>query len=335
MKFFLSVCTLLLALSVEARTLKLMEYNTENFFDTKHDEGTDDYTYLTLPEKNSTPGMNEICHKLSTDFYIKQCLNLDWNEARFTKKIMNISKVIRSFDNTGNGPDIVVLEEIENKNVLNMLVTKGLDKMGYQSQVLIEGDDSRGIDTAIISKFPVISSNRHPLIINGNKINTRGILEVVINVEGKKVVVYGNHWPSQSNPLEERAASARLLSSLADKQSADLIIALGDFNSVPSDIPSPFTILTNFTDAEKEARKVQTNLNPGTHFFKGGWTSLDHIFIHKKSSMKPLYEKFQIINRPFMMKQDRRSGQMIPNRFDTETAEGFSDHLPLGIEVAY
>lgn len=336
MKVFLSALFLALTVSSYAKSIKFMQYNTENFFDTKHDLNTDDYTYLPLSEKNAIPNISEICKEMATEFYIKQCLNLDWNEARFTKKIINISNVIKSFDNTGKGPDIVILEEIENKNVLNKLVTKGLDKLGYQHQVLIEGDDSRGIDIALISKYPVTSAKRHPLVVNGQTLNTRGILEVAISVEGQEIVVFGNHWPSQSNPTIERVASAKLLSSLASqRKSADLIIAMGDFNTLNNENPAPFSFLPDFIDAEKEARKVQSNLNPGTHFFKGNWTSLDHIFIHKSSALKPQFDKFQIMNRPFMMKRDQRTGQMIPNRFDAETGEGFSDHLPLGIEINY
>jgi hypothetical protein len=100
------------------------------------------------------------------------------------------------------GPDIIVLQEIENKNVLTKLVSKGLDKLGYQYQVLIEGDDSRGIDIAILSKYPVKTAKRHPIFVKGTKLNTRGILEVEVTVDGKDVAIFGNHWPSQHNPTD-------------------------------------------------------------------------------------------------------------------------------------
>jgi len=333
MKYILLALTLAGSLTVSAKNLTVMQYNAENFFDTKHDSGTKDFTYLPLEVKKSLPGHEEECD-LMTGYYRKQCKYLDWNEARFTKKIINLSKVIKSFDKSGRGPDIVFLQEVENANVLNKLRTKGLDKLGYRYQVLIEGDDSRGIDVGLISKYPVISSRHHSLIINGTKLDTRGILEVALNVSGKKVVVFINHWPSQNNPAEERAASAKLLSQLADNVSGDLIMATGDFNTLETDSPYSFDYLQNFVDAETEARKSGVLLNPGTHYYRGEWSSLDRIFIHKNSVLKPDFSKFNIMIHPFMMETDVRTGDEIPMRSDAETGYGYSDHLPLTLEFA-
>lgn len=329
MKYFVALA--LLSLNLHAKQLSVMQYNAENFFDTIHDEGKQDWTYLPLHVKNALPEHSKNCKELSTDFYVRECLNLDWNEARFSKKLQNVAKVIKSFDATNKGPDIVVLQEIENANVINKIVTKGLDKLGYRATALIEGDDERGIDVGVISKYPIAKALRHPLIMNGKKINTRGILEVHIDVNGKDVVVFANHWPSQSNPTQERIASAQILAARAKAANADLVIALGDFNTLSTERPSPFDSLKDFIDADPEARRYLPNLNPGTHFYKGEWSSLDHIFILKSSSIKADFKTFQIMNRPFMLKRDQRSGQMIPNRFNFETAEGFSDHLPLSI----
>lgn len=332
MKFILSAL-LLVSFGSHAKSLKVMQYNAENFFDTKYDEKTHDFTYLPLNTKASIAGHTEACNEM-TGFYRNQCLNLDWTEAKFTKKVQNLSKVIKAYDSTGMGPDILFLQEIENVNVVNKLVTKGLDKLGYISQVLIEGDDSRGIDVAVISKYPVISSKHHSIIVNGTKLDTRGILEVALNVNGKTVVVFANHWPSQANPAEERIASAELLSHLADKADADLILAAGDFNTLPTDSPYPFNHLKNFVSAEEEARHMGVSMNAGTHYYKGEWSSLDKIFVHKSSTIPANYKSFQIINHPFMMQIDSRTGDSIPMRSDADKGTGYSDHLPIAVEFS-
>lgn len=331
-----TLTALFLTFTVQAKSLKFMQYNAENLFDTKFDIGTLDYTYLPLSVKHALKGHADYCNKLENENRRNECLLLDWNEEKLNKKIANISKVVKAFDETGKGADIVVFQELENKNVLNMLVTRGLDKMGYKSLVLIEGADSRGIDVALISKFPVISSKMHSLFMNGTKLDTRGILEVTLNVEGKRVVVFVNHWPSQSNPAEERVASAVLLEKAASlHKRADLIIAAGDFNTIKTDSPYPFEKLVNFIDTEDKARESHHSIHPGTHYFRGVWKSLDKIFVHKSSSIRPDYSKFQIFNHSFLMKTDHRSGDLVPMRFNHDTGEGFSDHLPVGIEFIY
>lgn len=334
MKWILPTLSLLLSTGSFAGVLKVMQYNAENFFDTVHDEGTNDYTYLPVKVKRSMPEQAEYCNSMTSRFYRDQCLNLDWNEEKFNKKVQNLSRVIKSYDKSGTGPDIIVLQEVENINVLYKLISGGLGRMGYHHPVLIEGDDSRGIDVGIISRFPVISSRHHSVLHNGEILDTRGILEVVLDVNDKKVVVFANHWPSQNNPVDERIASAKLLARISEKRSEDLIIAVGDFNTTASDNPSPYRHLKNFIDPEVEARKLNPNLNPGTHYFRGEWTSLDKIFIHKSSSFTADYSSFEIMIRDFYMQTDA-SGVQIPVRSSAETGDGFSDHLPVKLHFNY
>lgn len=332
MKYILSTL-LFFSFGSYAKSLKVMQYNVENFFDTKHDAQTEDYTYLPLSVKATLEGHREVCESMS-GFYRNQCFRLDWNEAKFTKKIINIAKVVKAYDSTGTGPDILFLEEVENINAVNKLVTKGLDKLGYISQVLIEGDDARGIDVAVIAKYPVIMSKHHSIIVDGTKLDTRGITEVHLNVNGKVVALFANHWPSQSNPAEHRIAAAKLLAELGDKANADLVIAAGDFNTLETDSPYPFSHMKNFLNAETEARNLGVQMNDGTHWYKGEWSSLDKFFIHKKSTIKANYQKFQIIKHPFMMQVDSRTGDSIPMRSDADKGTGYSDHLPVGMEFS-
>lgn len=331
LKTLIALLALGLTIGAQAKTsFSVMNYNAENFFDTKHDAGTDDYTYISLAEKKQIPGHAEICQKMGSSFYVKECLNLDWNEARFMKKVENISRVIRSYDNTGAGPDILILQEVENLNVLNQLAAKGLRNLGYNYRVLIEGDDARGIDVGVMSKYPVIRAQHHSIFVNGQKLDTRGITEVAINVEGRTVIVFGNHWPSQSNPAQDRIAAAELLTNLAASRNADLIFATGDFNTVETDRPYPFNFLKGFINAETEARKINRNLNPGTHYYKGSWTSLDRMWIHQNSRLAPNFGTFQIMVRDFLMKREGQA--MVPMRFNHASATGFSDHLGIGMD---
>lgn len=318
-----------------AKSLKVMQFNAENFFDTSFDEGRDDFTYLPLSLKRSMPQHAPYCETMGGGFYKDQCLNLDWTEAKLNKKIGNLSRVIKSFDSTAQGPDVLVVQEVENLNVLKLLVARGLVGLGYNYIVLIEGDDSRGIDVGIISKFPVVESKRYPIMVNGRKLDTRGITEVTLKVDDKKVIVFGNHWPSQNNPTLERIESAKVLMNAANAKRADLIIAMGDFNTLVKESPSPFSYLPSFIDSESEGRKINSSLNPGTHFYKGEWRSLDKILVHRNSTIKADYKTYQILTPDFMMMRDPKTGAMVPFRSDAATGEGYSDHLPVGLIFNY
>ena len=335
MKFIWLAFFFSLSFFAEAGSLTVMQYNAENLFDNSYDDGTQDYTYLPLSIKKNLNGHKEYCETMTSEFRKNQCLHLDWTEAKLTKKVINIAKVVKAFDKTGKGPDILVLQEVENKNALNKLVTKGLKGMGYQYQVLIEGDDTRGIDVAIVSRHRLISARHHSLFINGERMDTRGILEAHFSVNGNQVVVFANHWPSQGNPTSERIESARLLSRIARQNNADLILAMGDFNTLNHESPHPFYYLNSFIDSEARAREVNRHLNPGTHYYKGEWSSLDKIFIHEYSSLKPDYTSYNILTPSFIMKRDEMTGDLVPHRFNHETGEGYSDHLPVTLTINY
>ncbi|MES2769295.1 MAG: endonuclease/exonuclease/phosphatase family protein [Bdellovibrionota bacterium] len=330
MKFIIGAIALLVSVSSMAtvsgsKTITIMAYNVENLFDTTHDAGTIDWTYLPIATKKASKEAQKYCKSMSEGFYKEECLNLDWSEKAYADHLRNSGRVIKE-----SNPDIVVLEEIESLKVVNELVDRALGG-AYKHRALIEGDDSRGIDVGVISKYPIVSSKRHSTFVNGKKLNTRGILEVTINVNGKKITVFGNHWPSQANPAEERVASAEQLLELAQGQKSDLVMAVGDFNTIDTDRPHPFKVLANdFHDAEQEARDLGVKLMPGTHNHKGEWSSLDRIFVFKNAKIQPDWSSFKIVAHQWMLDDAKK----VPKRFDAKTGEGFSDHLPVTVQVS-
>lgn len=324
----LGIALLLFATNGQAKPISIMAYNVENLFDTQFDVGTDDYTWLPLSLKKQMPEHAAYCASMPEGMYKQECLTVNWTYNLYRQKLNNLSDVITSFDSHGLGPDVLIMEEVENLHVLKDLANLGLTGLGYRQAVLVEGDDSRGIDVGLITKYPVVGVKRHSVYLNGKKLNTRGILQVVINVRGKKLVVFGNHWPSQNNPPAERVVHAQLLSQLTAATTADLIVSVGDFNTTPDDNPHPYSYLKNMYDAEAVARQLNVPLNPGTHFYKKEWQSLDKIFVHKNSRVLPNWKSFRIGVQPWMMGADGG-----PQRFDRVKGTGYSDHLPVMIRA--
>lgn len=328
------------------RTFSVMTYNLENLFDTVHDEGKKDWTYLPLAFKQTSQEVQDYCNSLSNEWYKKSCLELDWSEEVLDSKISNVSKVIKEY-NHGLGADILVFQEIENINALTLLQKKGLKHMGYKELVLIEGPDSRGIDVAIMSKFPLKSKRLHEVSMKpySDRV-TRGILEATFQVFDKTVTVFANHWPSQANPDGTRLNASNVLVAQALKATGDIVIAAGDFNTVEDDEINALklNIQPYFVDVEKKGRQQSRFSAPGTHWYRGEWESLDKIFVLKRSlrNLKGInHSSFRIVYENFMLRDlewtnrdtgETRTDKNIPHRFNPETGLGFSDHLPVGID---
>jgi len=323
-----------------AKTFSVMSYNVENLFDTKHDKGKNDYTYLPLAVKNASPEIQTYCNSLARRSWKNSCLYTDWNEEVLKIKIANAAKVIKAY-NFKRGADVVVVQEVENKSVLTRLVNEGLRGKGYKYISLIEGPDSRGIDVGIISKYPIVEEKLHLVDLSGIGKNTRGILEVTIKVENEFVTIFGNHWPSQGNISETRLEAAKVLLENALNSISSLVIATGDFNTLDKDEPHGINTIIRpaFTDTYLLAKENGNKLHAGTHWWGGDWTAIDKMFVLKANSNKKLKLKsLKIIKKKFMLGEkkwtNRDTGEVtiyknIPKRFDYKKREGYSDHLPL------
>lgn len=342
---------LMLALFVQnsfAKSISIMTYNAENLYDTKHDEGKSDWKWLSSEFKKTNPEARAYCESQGSGQNF--CFNYNWDQAAVDGKIKNLSRGIRAYH--GNkGPDIVVMEEVENILILQELVDKGLAGEGYNYVALIEGPDSRGIDIGIISRYPIIFQKLHPVDLAGTTgahRTTRGIFEVEIQVDNKVITVFGNHWPSQANEDDTRVRASEVLQNLIYKVETDLVIATGDFNTHPNDNPHAINlnVLPYFYDSEEILRRQVDYLNDGTHWYKGHWTSLDKIFFLKRSvdqkNIQVIWESYSIVNPSFLLKSYhewvdehgvRRVARNIPKRFDLETMQGASDHLPVAIKL--
>ncbi|MBU2584830.1 MAG: endonuclease/exonuclease/phosphatase family protein, partial [Bacteroidetes bacterium] len=162
-------------------------WNLENLFDTVDDpknSGDDEY----LPTSSSM-----------------------WDNEKLDKKQSNLSKIIRSM-NDGEGPDILGVCEIENRDVLEQMINKYLRDLDYDI-IHYDSPDSRGIDVALIYKkdlFKYIGSRAINVPIEGM---TRDILRCELEAEGETLHIFVNHWPSrrggeiESEPRRIKAAT--------------------------------------------------------------------------------------------------------------------------------
>ncbi|HVJ65328.1 MAG TPA: hypothetical protein VM901_08740 [Bdellovibrionota bacterium] len=347
-----------------------MSYNVENLFDTFHDEGKEDFTYLPKWVKKQDPKIYEYCKTLSSRFYRDECFDIDWTPEKLNKKLDSLTSVLQTVAN-GKGPDILAMQEVENLNVLNHWMKRSLREMGYREVILIEGPDSRGIDGAIISKLPLsgtpkyhdflsklsaeealsgfMSAQAEKLFVGGHGKAKRGILEARFDVGGgRDLTVLSNHWPSQANPSSERNEIAKLLSEVGTKAAAEgrMLISMGDYNTIDTDKPHGINDWVinkkrkvHFLDARAEHNLeagAHSDILPGSHWYKGEYAALDKILLLEPTAaeMCPDWSSFNVINEEFMMiKASEGPHKLRPKRFDFKTAEGFADHLPITLDL--
>lgn len=326
--------------SAKPTKISFMAYNVENLFDTEHDENRDDWAYLPLSFKQANADlMKKECAKMSTPFYQEQCLTMDWSEQVLKTKMDRVADTILQIN--GRGPDILILEEVENLNVIQRLNNEYLQAAGYKTVVLVEGEDERGIDIGILSRFPLAEPARINLIeftpdandANWKRPTTRGIMEAPLRLpNGQTLYVFGFHFPSQSNPIQHRIDAVNTLNKIMQaKGPGALVIAGGDSNITAVEDQKAGLASQNLASLWSVSHLVGCKDCSGTHFYKGAWDYLDLLLFSQalapaaNSSLTLLAETIRTPTAgKYQLKKDRT-----PARFDVNMPTGVSDHLPL------
>lgn len=323
-----------------AKSVTVMAYNLENLFDTTPDPGREDFTFISKAYKGTTAHRLS-CAKLETSESRKQeCLEKDWSEDHLDKKMSRLAAVILGV-NDGHGPDILITEETENIRVLKMFNDKYLKPAGYQSVVLIEGPDLRGIDIGMLSRFPI---EGEPKLIPINFIpktdddkewmaRSRSILQTTFKLpSGELMTVMGVHLPSQANPAYWREQAIDTLSTLKSQLPKDrLIIVGGDFN-ISSEEDARHSLYRERLGKDwLISHYIGCGKCDGTYNYRGSWNFLDALLF--SPNLGPTgNSKWRVDGSSIEVVKNSRYQTNIfnsPARFDENMAVGVSDHYPI------
>ena len=113
MKLIIAILTTLFVSSATATSVSIMTYNAENLFDTTHDEGKKDYTWLPLKVKQRSKEIQKYCASMRSEHYRRNCFELDWSEETLDAKIENLSKPPHERNNTNQGRKSQTAEGME------------------------------------------------------------------------------------------------------------------------------------------------------------------------------------------------------------------------------
>lgn len=314
----------------------LMTFNVENLFDTVHDPHKLDDTFLPVELKTSAAHRAR-CAALRSAREREECFAWDWSDAVLTRKLERLASVILQV-NEGRGPDILALQEVENRGVLERLRTEHLAAAGYLESILIEGDDPRGIDVAFLSRFPLRGEARlhRRTQERGESGDVRGILEATFVLgDGTLITGYCVHLPAPTHPAATRLDALERLDALADAlPPGRMRFAAGDFNINAAE-ERRYDVIHGRLAKHWIAAHTQACAGcRGTYYYarEHAWSFLDMILVAReldasgpRSAWRLAPESVDVADA--IPAQSTSAG--FPARFDPREGSGVSDHWPL------
>ena len=326
----------------EARaSVTLMTFNAQNLFDNIDDPVKDDKAYLPLAAKQND-AHRAACAEISNRYWRAECLELDWSDEAVNHKLGVLAEVIRQV-NGGRGADVIALQEIENKYILERLRNEHLADLGYRESILIEGTDKRGIDVAFLSRLPLVGTPiLHPLKIRirqDRARDTRGILEArFVLPDGSTMTGYSVHFPAPFHPTEMRVAAYRHLQSLrATLPDDDVVFAAGDFNTTSTE-DAREKLLDNYVRSDWQVAHDYCKGCPGTYYYApvDNWSFLDTIIVASGSTGAWQLQPGSVVIPRGVPAQTTTevTTEVSPARYDSAARQGASDHWPLIVTLS-
>ena len=332
--FFYSVFGVLFA--QEQRDYQLVTlafYNLENLFDTEND-------LITFDDDRTPDGKDH------------------WTPEIYADKLAKMAQVIKQIgpEESSDAPAIIGVAEIENRKVLEALVTQESLKPFDYGIVHYDSPDRRGVDTGLLyrkSLFKLLSSKAYELPLydpeeNNKRIYTRDQLLVTGDLAGERIHIIVNHWPSRSGgekrtrPRREAAAALnrKIIDSILSIEPYAKIISMGDLNDDPKDASLKKILKTK---AELNQTTLFDLYNPmenlaklglGSLAYRDSWNLFDQIILSAawldRDYSDFTYYKAGIFNKKFLQTP---SGQYKGYPFRSfaggSYTGGYSDHFPV------
>lgn len=310
-------------------------YNLENLFDVEDDPRTFDNDWTPSGENR-------------------------WTEKAYHAKIKNMARLISEIgaDIAGNPPVLLGVCEAENRRVLEDLISEPDLVDANFGIVHFDSPDRRGIDVALLYKknvFTPTNIKAQTLYLyqdhdRSKRIYTRDQLIVSGMLDGDKIHVLVNHWPSRrggearSRPKRIKAAQLNrtIIDSLLSDDPYAKIITMGDFNDDPINSSIKKKLRTHATPYGLDDKELYNPMEPmfkkglGTLAWRDSWNLFDQIIISsellKKDYSSYRFYKAGIYNKPYLANtKGRFKGYPFRSFTNGSFTGGYSDHFPVYI----
>lgn len=296
----------------------------------------------------------------------------EWTQEVLDKKISNLASIISQL-NENRGPDLMGFCEIENRHVIELLVTK-LAGLGRNYDIVHkEMNDQRGIDIAFIydkAHFNLGSDPVFSLEIM-KRTATRDLLQVGFKTitKGNEIIIIGNHWPSRSAGQYESEPFRMMvgenlsywLRRIAEIKGETMpVLLMGDFNDEPFN-----RSLTNYAMSVDNTVKISNARKPSadshitvrvpylynlmwkllgegrfTFMFEGDGNMIDQFLVNRAIAL-PTGNRFKveavniIDNVPGLVKGEYKAPVKFgaPSKGSEYNPLGYSDHFPITLTL--
>ena len=285
-----------------------------------------------------------------------------WNETKYQKKLYNLERVI--FDMAAINKDypiVIGVSEIENRSVLEDLVSQPKLKGAKYRVCHYDSPDARGVDVAFLYRADVFklegSDNIKLNVPELPNFRTRDLVVMWGTIEGEPFYFLVSHWPSRLGGKEasqfKRDACAKQIREIKDSllqaNPATKVVVMGDFNDDATDAS-----LTKVMGAKGKIKELQTGdfFNPyyqmlkaglGTLAYQDSWNLFDNICVTENlvnaepGTLRIIKgDKFygNIFTRPYMLQQEGQyKGYPLRTFVTNNFQNGFSDHFPVYIYI--
>lgn len=281
-----------------------------------------------------------------------------WTEAIYHLKISNMARVIEDIgkDRTGTSPVLIGVCEIENRRVLEDLIAN--DALTHTDYGIVHFDspDRRGIDVGLLYKKRVFTPShfrKYELKINDKndprkRIFTRDQLVVSGFLDGEKIHLIVNHWPSRSGGeagseykrIKAATLNKHIIDSLFSDDPYAKIINMGDLNDDPLN-ESVKNILK--VQGKKMDLQLKQLYNPMESLFKkgvgslawrDGWNLFDQMIISSELAKTNFtsYRMYKagVYNKNYLITpHGKYKGYPFRSFANGRFTGGYSDHFPV------
>ena len=264
-----------------------------------------------------------------------------WGSKGYNLRLSNTAQVLESIPKAQDY--IVVLNEIENTNVVEGLLSQKKLKSKNLSWYAFASSSSGAIGTAVMSSLEIASAKVHH-----TDDSLRPILEVEFNTTNGKLYLLSLHLKSnlggetETAPMRLKAAKVvtQVATELKKNNPGCLILICGDFNeecwacntmSHLSTTTAPLKVSGTFSNGKWYCPWLDTTQNMwpnGSYYYNDHWKCYDNILISQegKDGTGLEFAKAGVLFQGILRTSDDK-----PNAWEPSLLKGTSDHLPVWV----